>query len=271
MLVGDVAPHHHTLAVGAKHAVDAVDVLIVHGFCPQRIDVGFGRTLTKALGFVAIDVEIRRFIGSCYLAEMVFQKFVGLISGRVEVPFCVGQMAIEGIAQNLLKMPKTLLVANDLDVVWLAEVFQFLDFLGGEGIGGRYVGVALGFEGVLGVKRERIEFAFSHLRDEAFQVVHADYGSTADVVLPSAYLEVGPVGDGHAGDDDGVVWTFQISITIELFQTLSSIKESGVGGGFQSDEIAVDRQAVGLVLVFAHAKVVGLDELDEMHSFDDTA
>ena len=133
---------------------------------------------------------------------MVFKEFVGLLFGGVEVPFRVGQVAVERVAQYFLKMPKTLLVSNDLDVVGLTEILQFLDFFGGEGIGWCDVGMTLGFEGVLGVKREGVEFAFSQLRYEAFQVVHADDGAAADVVLPGANLEVGPVGDGHARDDD---------------------------------------------------------------------
>ena len=90
---------------------------------------------------------------------------------------CVGQMTIERIAQNLLEMSETLLVTDDLDVVGLAEVFQFLDFLGGESVGGRNVRVALGLEGVLGIERERVEFTLCQLRNDAFQVVHADDGT----------------------------------------------------------------------------------------------
>ena len=83
---------------------------------------------------------------------MVFEELVGLFLGGVEVPFRVGQMAVEGIAQNLLEMPETLLVANDLDVIRPAKVLQLLDFLGSEGIGGGNVGVTFGLESVLGVK-----------------------------------------------------------------------------------------------------------------------
>ena len=94
---------------------------------------------------------------------------------------------------------------------------------------------------MFGVKRERIEFTFCKLRNKTFQVVHADDGTTTDVVLPGTYFEIGPVGDGHAGNDDGAAWTFQIGVTIELFQALGGIKESRVGGGLQADEIVVDR------------------------------
>ena len=147
---------------------------------------------------------------------MVFEELVGLFFGGVEVPFRVGQMAVEGIAQNLLEMPETLLVANDLDVIRPAKILQLLDFLGSEGIGGGNVGVTFGLEGVLGIERERIEFAFCHLRDEAFQIIHADDGPAANVVLPGANLEVGPVGDGHARDDN-FAFVLQKGITVKLF------------------------------------------------------
>ena len=179
-------------------------------------------------------------------------------------------MAVEGIAQNLLEMSETLLVANDLDMIWLAKILQFLDFLGSEGIGGGNVGVAFGLESVFGVERECVKFAFRHLRDEAFQVVHANDGATADVVLPSANLEVRPVGDGHARDID-FAFVFQEGVTVELFQALDSVEKSRVGGSFKSNEIVVDGQTIGLVLVFFHAKVVSLDEFDKVLAFDDTA
>ena len=147
---------------------------------------------------------------------MVFQELIGFFFGWIEVPFCVGQMAVEGVAQNLLEMPKTLLIANDLDVIRPAKLLQFLDFLGGESIGGGNVGVAFGFESVLGVERECVDFTLSHLWDEVFQILHADDGTSADIVLPGANLEVRPVGDGHAGDED---FTFvdNEGVTVELF------------------------------------------------------
>ena len=201
---------------------------------------------------------------------MVFEEFVAFFLGGVEVPFCVSKAAVERIAENLLKMPETLLVTNDLDVIRLAEILQFLDFLGGEGIGGGNVGVTHGLEGMFGVEREGIELTFSHLRDEMFQVVHADDGTAADVVLPGANLEIGPVGDGHAWDGD-FAFVFQEGITIELFQALGGVEKPCRGGGLQADEVAVDSQAVGLVFVFAHAEVVGLEEFDEVVAFDDAA
>ena len=99
---------------------------------------------------------------------MVFEELVGLFLGRVEVTFCIGQIAIEGVAEDLFEVSETLLVANDLDMRGPTKVLQLLDFLGGEGIGGGNVGVALRLEGMLGVKREGVEFALCHLRDEAF-------------------------------------------------------------------------------------------------------
>ena len=168
-------------------------------------------------------------------------------------------------------MPKTLLIANDLDVIRPAKLLQFLDFFGGEGIGGGNVGVAIGLEGVFGVERERIEFTLSHLRDEAFQIVHTDDRATADVVLPSANLEVGPVGDGRAGEGDFVSLALQEGVAVELLQALRGVEKSRVGGGFHPHKVAVDGQAVGLVLVFAHAEVVGLDEFDEVLALDDPA
>ena len=166
-------------------------------------------------------------------------------------------------------MPKTLLVSNDLDMIRLAKLLQFLDFLGGEGIGGGNVGVAIGLEGVLGVERERIELALCHLRDEAFQIVHTDDGASADVVLPSANLEIGPVGDGRAGEDDFVSLALQEGLAVELLEALRGVEKSRVGCGFHPHKVAVDGQAVGLVLVFADAEVVGLDEFDEVLALDD--
>ena len=58
MLVGNVTPHHHALAVGAKHTVDAIDVLVIGGFCANGINVCLGIALPEALSFVAVDVEI---------------------------------------------------------------------------------------------------------------------------------------------------------------------------------------------------------------------
>ena len=270
MLVGDVAPHHHALAIGTQHPVDAIDVLVVGRRLSDRINVCLGMALSEALGLVAVDVEIGRLIGSGYLAKMVFKELIGLFLGWVEAPFRVGQIAVKWIAQNLLKMPKTLLVSNDLDIVRPAKLLQLLDFLGGEGIDGRNVGMTFGLESVLGVERERIELALSHLWDETFQIIHADDGPTTDIVLPSANLEVGPVGDGHARDDD-FAFVLQKGITVKLFQALGGIEESRVGGGFQADEILGNGQPIRLVLVFAHAEVVGLDEFDVMLAFDGTA
>ena len=59
MLVGNVAPHHYTLAVRAQHTIDAVNMLVINFFRSNGIDVCFGIALTKALRFVAVDVEIR--------------------------------------------------------------------------------------------------------------------------------------------------------------------------------------------------------------------
>ena len=167
-------------------------------------------------------------------------------------------------------MPETLLVTDDLDVIRPAIVLQLFDFFCGEGISGRDVGVALGLEGVFSVKREGIEFALGHLWDETFQVVHADDGPAADVVLPGTDFEVGPVGDGHAGDDD-FAFVAKEGVTEELFQTLGGIKESCVGGSFKTDKVVVDGETVGLIFVLAHAEVISLDEFDEMLAFDDTA
>ena len=130
--------------------------------------------------------------------------------------------------------------------------------------------MAFGLESVFGVERECVKLAFRHLRDEAFQVVHANDGATADIVLPCAYLEVGPVGDGHARDID-FAFVFQEGVTVELFQALDSVEKPRVGGGFKSNEIVIDGQTIGLVLVFFHAKVVSLDEFDELFAFDDAA
>ena len=146
---------------------------------------------------------------------MVFKEFVGFLFGGVEVPFRVGQMAIEWVTENLFKMSKTLLVANDLDVIRSAKVFQFLDFLSGEGIGRRNVRMALGLEGMLGVERECIQLAFSHLGNEAFQIIHTDDGTAADVILPCSNLEVGPVGDGHARYGN-IAFVAEEGITIKL-------------------------------------------------------
>ena len=123
MLVGDVAPHHHALTIRSQHTIDAIDMLVINLFCSNGIDVCLGIALAEAFGFVAVDVEIRRLIGVCHLAEMVFKELVGFLFGGVEVPFRVGQMAVKRIAQNLLKMPETLLVSNDLDVIRFAEIF----------------------------------------------------------------------------------------------------------------------------------------------------
>lgn len=201
---------------------------------------------------------------------MVFEEFVCLFLGGVEVPFRIGQMAVEGIAQNLLEMSETLLVANDLDVIRPTKILQLLDFLGGEGIGGCDVGVAFGLEGVLGIEREGIELAFSHLWDKAFQVVHTDDGTSTDVVLPGANLEVGPVGDGHARDAD-LAFVAEERVSVELFQALRGVEKPRVGGGLHADEALGDGQPIGLVLVFAHAETVGLDELDVVLAFGDAA
>ena len=123
MLVGDVAPHHHALTIRSQHTIDAIDMLVINLFCSNGIDVCLGVALSKALGFVAVDVEVGRLISSCHFTEMVFKELVGLFLSRVEVPFRVGQMAVKRIAQNLLKMPETLLVSNDLDVIRFAEIF----------------------------------------------------------------------------------------------------------------------------------------------------
>ena len=168
VLVSNVAPHHHALAVRAQHSVDAVHMLIVDRLRSKRVDICFGMALAEAFGLVAVDVEIGRLVGSCHFTEMVFKELVSLFLGGVEVPFRVGQMAVEGIAQNLLEMSETLLVANDLDVIRLAKILQFLDFLSGKSIGRGDVRVAFGLEGVLGVKRERIELTLCQLRNKAF-------------------------------------------------------------------------------------------------------
>ena len=103
---------------------------------------------------------------------MVFEEPVGLFLGGVEVPFRVGELAVERVAEDLLEMSETLLVAYDLEVVGFAEVLQLLDLLGGESVGGGYVGMTLCLEGVLGIEREGVEFALGHHGDETFQVVH---------------------------------------------------------------------------------------------------
>ena len=271
MLVGNVAPHHHALAVGAQHPVDAVDVLVIDRLLPKGIDVCFGLSLTEAFRFVTVDVEIGRLIGSCHFAEVVFEELVGLIRGGVEVPFRVGEVAVEGVAQNFLKVPKTLLVADDLDMIGSAKVLQLLDFLSSKSISGGDVGMTFRLEGVFGVERERIELAFGHLRDEAFQIVHADDRPAADVVLPGANLEVGPIGDSHAGQLDAAAVTGQEGITVELFQALHAVEKPCVGSGLQADMVSAYGQFVGLVLVFTHAEVVGLDEFNVMLAFDGTA
>ena len=202
---------------------------------------------------------------------MVFEELVGFLLGGVEVPFRVSEVAVERVAQNLLEMTETLLIPNDLNVVGLAKLLQFLDFLGGEGIGGRDVGVALGLEGVLGVERERIELAFSHLRDETFQVIHADDGSAADVVLPSSDFEVGPIRDGHARQIDVAAVACQKGVAVKLFQALRGVEKPCRGGGLHADGVAADGQFVGLVLVFGHAEMVGLEQLNEVFSLDYTS
>jgi hypothetical protein len=83
---------------------------------------------------------------------MVFEECVSGFLGGIEVPLCVGQIAVEGVAEYLLKVSETLLVSNDLYMVRPAKILQFFDFLGGEGIGGGDVGVAFGLEGVFGVE-----------------------------------------------------------------------------------------------------------------------
>ena len=130
--------------------------------------------------------------------------------------------------------------------------------------------MAFRLECVFGVEREGVELAFGHLWDEAFQIVHADDGTATDVVLPGAHLEVGPVDDGHAGDVD-FAFVLEEGVAVELLQALGGVEQSRVGGGLQTDEIGVDRQAIGLVFVFAHAEVVGLDEFDKAVAFDDAA
>ena len=59
MFIGDVAPHHHALAVRTQHAIDAVDVLVIGCCLAYRIHVCFGITMAEALGLIAVDVEIR--------------------------------------------------------------------------------------------------------------------------------------------------------------------------------------------------------------------
>ena len=59
VLVGNVAPHHYTLAIRAKHPIDAVNVLVINLFRSNGIHIRFGIALAKALSFVAVDVEIR--------------------------------------------------------------------------------------------------------------------------------------------------------------------------------------------------------------------
>ena len=58
MLVGDVTPHHHALAVRTKHSVDAVNMLVINLFHSNGIDVCLGIALPEVLGFIAVDVEI---------------------------------------------------------------------------------------------------------------------------------------------------------------------------------------------------------------------
>ena len=109
------------------------------------------------------------------------------------------------------------------------------------------------------------------MRDEAFQIVHTDDGATADVVLPSANFEIGPVGNGHARQRDFAALALQEGVSVELLQALRGVEKSRVGCGFHPHKVAVDSQAVGLVLVFADTEVVGLDELDEVLALDDSA
>ena len=61
------------------------------------------------------------------------------------------------------------------------------------------------------------------MRNDTLQVVHTDNGTTADVVLPGANLEIGPVGDGHTGDGD-LAFVFQEGKTVKLFQALGGIE-----------------------------------------------
>ena len=200
---------------------------------------------------------------------MIFKELVGFFFGRVEVPLRIGQIAVERIAENLLEMPEALLVSNDLDIIGPTKVLQLFDFLCGKGIGRCNVGVAFGLEGVLSVEREGVELTLGHLGDEAFQVVHADDGAAADVVLPGADFEVGPVGDAHARDGN-FAFVLQKGITVKLFQALGGIEESRVGGGLHADVVLGDGQPIRLVLVFAHAEMVGLDEFYVMIAFDGT-
>ena len=57
---------------------------------------------------------------------MVFKELVGFFFGGVEVPFRVGEVAVEWIAKDFLEMSETLLVTNDLYVIRSAKVLSSL-------------------------------------------------------------------------------------------------------------------------------------------------
>ena len=56
-----------------------------------------------------------------------------------------------------------------------------------------------------------------------------------------------------------------------MFEALRGVEQACRRGGLHADEVGVDGQAIGLVLVLVDAEVVGLDEFDEVFPFGDAA
>jgi len=241
VLVDDVAPDHHALAVAGRQLLDPPDVLEVHAAGAELRLARLRLPAAQVPGLVAVRVQAPGAEVRQVLVVQVPEQLVGARLGRGQRPAVPGlvEVRVFGVLQHVGHVPERLQAGDQLDAAVRRVGVELAHRLGVE----RRIlradpGMAPEAEGVLGVEHQHVQLgARAQIDDLADRLGFRDLAAR-DVEHDAAEGDRGGVLDAAGGHPAAGV--------DELAQGLDPPAESGRGAGRDLDPLRRDRQPVRL-------------------------